>query len=141
MKDYLENYFAYKARIKALEIELRKQEDNEVKISGSNFELNGDIRPTGYMTNNIENQIINKSDKTIEIEEELEELRDIVELVDLALQILNYKERKVVDMYIMKKMDRNMVASALGYSEVNSITRISTAAIKKIERNLKMIEK
>ena len=141
MKDYLENYFAYKARIKALEIELRKQEDNEVKISGSNFELNGDIRPTGYMTNNIENQIINKSDKTIEIEKELEELRDIVELVDLALQILNYKERKVVDMYIMKKMDRNMVASALGYSEVNSITRISTAAIKKIERNLKMIEK
>ena len=141
MKEYLENYFAYKARIKALEIELRKQEDNEVKISGSNFELNGDIRPTGYMTNNIENQIINKSDKTIEIEKELEELRDIVELVDLALQILNYKERKVVDMYIMKKMDRNMVASALGYSEVNSITRISTAAIKKIERNLKMIEK
>ena len=141
MKEYLENYFAYKARIKVLEIELRKQEDNEVKISGSNFELNGDIRPTGYMTNNIENQIINKSDKTIEIEKELEELRDIVELVDLALQILNYKERKVVDMYIMKKMDRNMVASALGYSEVNSITRISTAAIKKIERNLKMIEK
>lgn len=141
MKEYLENYFAYKARIKVLEIELRKQEDNEVKISGSNFELNGDIRPTGYMTNNIENQIINKSDKIIEIEKELEELRDIVELVDLALQILNYKERKVVDMYIMKKMDRNMVASALGYSEVNSITRISTAAIKKIERNLKMIEK
>lgn len=137
MKEYLENYYKYKARIKKLRIDLKKELNKEAKVSGSNFEINGDIRPTGYMSNNIENQIISKTDKIKEIEDEIEELEDIIELVDEALKMLSYKERQVVEMAVMQDKDHSIVASALGYEQVNSITRIISGAIQKMEEIMK----
>lgn len=136
MKEYLENYFGYIARIKKIEIDLKKEYNKDAKISGSNFAVNGYIRPKGYMSNSSENQIINKTDKIIELEAEKEKLEDIVELVERALKILSYREEQVIRMAVMEGKDHKIVASALNYDEVNSITRVIQKAINKMEKIL-----
>lgn len=45
IKELLENYNNYLAQIKSKEYEIKKMELEEVSVSGSNFEVNGDIRP------------------------------------------------------------------------------------------------
>ncbi len=137
MKEYLENYYKYKARIKKIEIDLKKEYNKDAKISGSNFAINGDIRPKGYMTNSSENQVINKTDKIMELESEKEKLEDIIELVDSALKILSYKEEQVIRMAVMEGKDHKIVASALNYDEVNSVTRVIQKSINKMEKILK----
>ena len=45
IKEELENYNDYKSDIKRIDRDIAKLKLEEVTISGSNFEVNGDIRP------------------------------------------------------------------------------------------------
>ncbi len=45
MKELLENYNDFLAEIKTKKHKIKRLELEEVTISGSNFEINGDIRP------------------------------------------------------------------------------------------------
>lgn len=54
IKEELENYNNYLAEIKAKKYSIKKLELEEVTISGSNFSINGDIKPKGYMSSNVE---------------------------------------------------------------------------------------
>ena len=45
VKELLENYNNYLAEIKTKEYTIKKLELEEVSISGSNFDVNGDIKP------------------------------------------------------------------------------------------------
>ena len=45
MSELLDNYNKYLADIKTKEYAIKELELEEITISGSNFEINGDIRP------------------------------------------------------------------------------------------------
>lgn len=45
MRELLDNYNRYLADIKTKEYEIKKLELEEITISGSNFSINGDIKP------------------------------------------------------------------------------------------------
>lgn len=132
MKEYLEHYYEYKARIKKLRIDLKREQNKEAKVSGSNFEINGDIRPKGYMSNNIENQIISKTDKIKEIEHEIEELEDIIELVDNALKTLKNNDRIAVQMRFFDKLEYDTIATTLGIVDAEQKVRNAVIKMSKI---------
>lgn len=135
MKEELEKYGDYKCELKNLKRELRKEENREVKISGSNFAVNGDIRPKGYMSNNSENQIINKNDKIAEIKEKISDLEERIEIIDLALKTLKNNDRIAVEMRYFDKVSFDAIASTFGlstYKEAEQKVRNAVAKLDKI---------
>lgn len=136
MKEELENYNKYKLQIVQIDKAIRNEINKEAKISGSNFEINGDIRPTGYMTNNIENQIINKSDRIMELEEQKKDLELKIEIVDRALATLKSADRQAIEMRFFQKLEYNEISAALGIVKIEQ--KISNA-IKKLENNILIV--
>lgn len=98
IKDLLENYNNYTAEIKTKEHLIKKIELEEVTISGSNFEINGDIRPKGYMASNIENKIIKRQDKILILKKEIEELKSKIEMIDSYINTLDDYYRRVIEL-------------------------------------------
>lgn len=141
MKEELEKYNDYKCQLKMLEKELIKEQNREVKISGSNFEINGDIRPKGYMTNNIENQIISKTDKIKEIEENINDLKLRIEIIDLALKTLKNNDRIALQMKFIDKASDSAIASTLNLTDEKSANRKVRRALKKLDEKFININK
>lgn len=131
MKEELENYNQYKADLKKIEYELYKENRKEISISGSNFEINGDRRPEGYMSNNIEKQIINKSDKVSQLEDQKRELEYKIGIIDSALMTLKSTDRQAIEMRYFKKMEYNEISTKLG---ITKIEQKIYNAIKKMEK-------
>lgn len=134
MKEELERYNDYKCQLKVLEKELRKEQNKEAKISGSNFEINGDIRPKGYMSNNIENQIINKTDRIEEIEEKIADLKSRVEIIDYALKTLKNNDRIAIQMRFFDKLSYDTIANTLNLSDRKAAQKKVSIAIVNIEK-------
>ncbi len=106
VKEMLENYNNYLAEIKTKEYAIKKLELEEVSVSGSNFAVNGDIRPKGYMSSNTERKVINNTDKIAKLRKEIEELKEKVEMLNSLLNILKYKEKEILKLkYKDKKTD------------------------------------
>ena len=130
--------------MKVLEKELRKEQNKEAKISGSNFEINGDIRPKGYMSNNIENQIINKTDRIEEIEEKIADLKSRIEIIDYALKTLKNNDRIAIQMRFFDKLSYDTIANTLNLSDRKAAQKKVTIAIENIEKvinNVKLTKK
>ena len=134
MKEELERYNDYKCQLNVLEKELRKEQNKEAKISGSNFEINGDIRPKGYMSNNIENQIINKTDRIEEIEEKIADLKSRIEIIDYALKTLKNNDRIAIQMRFFDKLSYDTIANTLNLSDRKAAQKKVTIAIENIEK-------
>ena len=133
MKEELENYNQYKADLKKIEYELYKESKKEISIGGSNFEINGDRRPEGYISNNIEKQIINKSVKVSQLEDRKRELEYKIGIIDSALMTLKSTDRQAIEMRFFKKMEYNEISTKLG---ITKIEQKIYNAIKKMEKLL-----
>lgn len=123
----LENYNNYLAEIKTKEYAIKKLEVEEISISGSNFAINGDIKPKGYMTSNIEGKVIDNTDKIAKLKKEIEELKDKIEIVNGIMNTLKYNDKQLIKMYFIEKKNAKILASILNREETsiyNSIARI-----------------
>lgn len=129
----LENYNNYLAEIKTKEYAIKKLEVEEISISGSNFAINGDIKPKGYMTSNIEGKVIDNTDKIAKLKKEIEELKDKIEIVNRIMNTLKYNDKQLIKMYFIEKKNAKILASILNREETsiyNSISRI----LKKMDK-------
>lgn len=97
IKEELENYNNYLAEIKAKKYSIKKLELEEITISGSNFSINGDIKPKGYMSSNTEKKIIDNTDKINKLKKEIEKLQAKIEMIDGFINILNDDHRRVIE--------------------------------------------
>lgn len=123
----LENYNNYLVEIKTKEYAIKKLELEEINISGSNFTVNGDIKPKGYMTSNIEGKVIDNTDKIAKLKKEIEELKDKIEIVNRIMNTLKYNDKQLIKMYFIEKKNAKILASILNREETsiyNSISRI-----------------
>lgn len=123
----LENYNNYLVEIKTKEYAIKKLELEEINISGSNFTVNGDIKPKGYMTSNIEGKVIDNTDKIAKLKKEIEELKDKIEIVNRIMNTLKYNDKQLIKMYFIEKKNEKILASILNREETsiyNSISRI-----------------
>lgn len=133
IKEMLENYNNYLAEIKTKEYAIKKLEVEEINISGSNFTVNGDIKPKGYMTSNIEGKVIDNTDKIAKLKKEIEELKDKIEIVNRIMNTLKYNDKQLIKMYFIEKKNAKILASILNREETsiyNSISRI----LKKMDK-------
>lgn len=123
----LENYNNYLVEIKTKEYAIKKLELEEINISGSNFAINGDIKPKGYMTSNIEGKVIDNTDEIAKLKKEIEELKDKIEIVNRIMNTLKYNDKQLIKMYFIEKKNAKILASILNREETsiyNSIARI-----------------
>ena len=123
----LENYNNYLVEIKTKEYAIKKLEVEEISISGSNFAINGDIKPKGYMTSNIEGKVIDNTDEIVKLKKEVEELKDKIEIVNRIMNTLKYNDKQLIKMYFIEKKNAKILASILNREETsiyNSIARI-----------------
>ena len=83
------------------------------------------------MSNNIEKQIINKSDKVSQLEDQKRELEYKIGIIDSALMTLKSTDRQAIEMRFFKKMEYNEISTKLG---ITKIEQKIYNAIKKMEK-------
>jgi DNA-directed RNA polymerase specialized sigma subunit len=133
IKEELENYNNYLAEIKVKKYSIKKLELEEVTISGSNFSINGDIKPKGYMSSNVEKKVIDNTDKINRFKKEIEKLQAKIEMIDGFINILNDDHRRVIELrYKYNKSD-------LQISKIINLTK--RAVNKRANIALKILEK
>jgi len=98
IKELLENYNNYTAEIKTKEHLIKKIELEEVTISGTNFEINGDIRQKGYMSSTIENKLIKRQDKILILKKEIEEIRSKITMIDSYINTLDDYYKRLIEL-------------------------------------------
>ena len=138
MKELLENYNNYLAEIKTKEYAIKKLELEEVSISGSNFAVNGDIRPQGYMTSNTEGKIINNADKISKLRKEIDELKAKVDMIDSLLDTLNSFNKRLLELRFKRNLSLESIAGDCGRS-VKSIQRTLKNCINKLDKKCGII--
>lgn len=138
IKEMLENYMDYKAEIKTIEYRIKKIELEEVSISGANFQVNGDIRPQGYMASNTENKIIKNADRVRLLEKQKDELQAKIEMIDSLINTLKYSDRNLIKMLYIEKKDISIICNVLN-RESNSIYNSVSRIISDIEKIYKSV--
>lgn len=134
MKEELKKYNNYKYTLKVLKRKLRIELNKDANIGGSNFEINGYIRSTGYMSNNIENQIIKKTDKIEQIEEQIKDLEERIDIIDSLLKTLKNNDRIAIQMRFFDRLTYDIIARTLGLSSYKEAEQKIRHAILKIDK-------
>lgn len=117
VEDLLNSYNDYKAEIKTKQLLINKIELEDIKINGSNFEINGDIRPKGYMTSNVENKIINRQDEILVLKKEINELELKIEVIENLINTLSDYHREIADLKYKYNKNDNQIATIMKREE------------------------
>lgn len=133
MKEELEKYNDYIADIKKIDRDIAKLKREEVAIGGSNFEINGDIKPKGYMANTIEKKIINNADKIRDLELQKAEKQAQLNYIDSLLNTLKYDERNLLKMYYIERKNILRISK--------EIQKTEKTIFRKLKKSLEKIEK
>lgn len=130
------NYIAERSKI-IYKIIHKKRIKDDPDISGSNFKVNGDIRPAGYMENYTEDKIIEKNDEITDLENQLKELNARIEMIDDILKILRpFCQELIKDKYFNKMTeeeiakDRKRPSKSIHRTIKNSINKMNKLYIK-----------
>lgn len=138
MRELLDNYNNYLAEIKKKNHAIKKLELEEVTISGSNFAVNGDLRPKGYMTSNLEKKVIDNADKINKLKKEIEELQAKIEMIDSLLDTLNSFNKRLLELRFKRNLSLESIAGDCGRS-VKSIQRTLKNCISKLDKKCGII--
>ena len=136
MREELDKYNDYLADIKRIERDIVKLRKEEISLNGSNFAVNGYIRPKGYMTSNIENKVINNADKIERLKIDKSELEAKINYIDSLLNTLKYDERNLLRMYYIEKKNMSIIQSVYK-READSIHKSITTYINKLDKKFK----
>lgn len=133
VREDLDNYKRYVVRSKKIDEEIADLKYEDTIINGNNFEVNGDIKPQGFMSSNIEKKIISNVDKIKELEAEKEKIETHINYLDSLINTLDDDKRRVVELrYKYNKTD-------LQISKIINITK--RAVNKRVNIALKILEK
>lgn len=133
VRELLENYNNYLAEIKTKKYQIKKLELEEISINGSNFKVNGDIKPKGYMISNIENKKIDNIDKINKLKKELEELEAKIGMIDSLLNTLNSFNKRLLELRYKNILSIESIAGDIG-RDVPSVSRTINNCIKKMNK-------
>ncbi len=133
VKEMLDNYMGYKAGIKIKENKIKEIEQEEISVSSPNLEVNGDIKPKGYVKSNDEEKIVKNIDTVNKLKKEIEELQAKIDIVDSLVATLKHTEKNLIKMYYYEKKDPKIIANILG-RETNSIHNSISNIIDKMEK-------
>ena len=138
IEDMLENYNEYLAQMKTIDHEIAKIELEEVSISGSNFAINGDIRPKGYMASNTENKVIKNVDRIKLLEKQKKELKAKVEMIDSLLNTLDDYHKEIIELRYKENKKPLQIASIL-YRTKRAINKELRFALDELDEKYKKV--
>lgn len=127
IKEELEKYNDYISDIKKIESKIANLKYEEVSIAGSNFNINGDIKPKGYMTSNIEKKVINNTDKIVELEAKKDKVKKHIDYLDSLINTLSDYHREITDLKYKYNKTNSQIATIMKREE-----RTIRKALKKI---------
>lgn len=133
IKEMLENYNIYTSEIGVKEHKIKKLELEEISMSGSNFSVNGDIRPQGYMSSNIERKVIDNTDKINKLKAEIEEIKYKIDMIDGLIKTLIPFNQRIIEMRYKAKLSLESIAGDIG-RDVPSVSRTINNCILKMEK-------
>lgn len=108
IKEMLENYMDYIADIKTKQNELKKieLERENPSVSSPNYEINGDIRPQGFVSSKLEKESIKNIDKERILLKEIDELQSRIEMLNSLINTLSDYHRQLIELrYKYNKKD------------------------------------
>ncbi len=98
IREELEKYNDYKSDIRRIDRDIANLKLEEVTISGSNFEVNGDIKPKGFMSSNVEKKVINNADKIKELEAQKNKIQAHIDYLDSLINTLDDYHRRIIEL-------------------------------------------
>ena len=133
IKEMLENYMSYKAEIKAKEHLIKKIEFEEVSISSPNLEVNGDIRPKGFVSSNLENKVIKNVDKVNILKKEINELQAKIDMLDSLINTLSDYHRQIIELKYKYNKSAQQIGTIVyrGKRAINKQLKIALALLDK----------
>ena len=138
IKKELENYNNYLAEIKTIEYKIKKLEKEEVAISGSNFEVNGDIKGKGYKASNTENKIIKNVDKIELLKKRKEEIQAKIDMLDSYINILDDYHRRILELKYKYNKSSAQIGTIL-YRTKRTINKELKISLETLEGKFKRI--
>ena len=117
IKEELEKYNDYISDIKKIESKIANLKYEEVSIAGSNFNINGDIKPKGYMTSNIEKKVINNTDKIVELEAQKYKIKKHIDYLDSLINTLSDYHREITDLKYKYNKTNSQIATIMKREE------------------------
>lgn len=129
----LYNYNVTKAEIKNINLEIEYMKNNYGELNSISYEER--IKPTNKFSSIVENEFINKDYeiKKLENKKRLKELE--IEKVNIALSVLDERERIIVEMRYFEKYNNKQVAAKVYLSDEYT-SKVNNRAINKIAKLL-----
>ena len=88
------------------------------------------------MSSNIENKVIDNTDKINKLKKEIEELKAKIDMVDTYINTLKSNNRKVIIKYFIEKEEIKKIADDINRTE-KTVTRKLSNSIKYLEKMYK----
>ena len=110
LKKYKENKARYKLKLREKERILKQLEEiREVKVKSSATQINGDIRSKNSISDKVGNYASENTDREKNLkqelealEKEIEELKGMIEDIDIRLEVLNKLEKLILIEYYVE---------------------------------------
>lgn len=132
MEERLLNYNKLIADIKELKWKIKRLENKEVQASGPMLEVTG-IKPQGYKSSSLENEVVKKVDIIELLKKELEEKEAEKECIDAKLNILKPIERRAIELKFFKKLSDEAIQATINRDAQSTISRLIKRALNKMQ--------
>lgn len=140
IKEELDKYNDYKSYIKSIDRDIAELKLEDITISGSNFEVNGDIKPKGFMSSNIEKKVIKNADKIRELEAKKNKIQAHIDYLDSLINTLDELEKRVIELKYKKNYNLTEISKKI-YRARSNVYDIHDRAIQKMDKKLKKRQK
>lgn len=132
MEERLLNYNKLIADIKELKWKIKRLENKEVQASGPMLEVTG-IKPQGYKSSSLENEVVKKVDSIELLKKELEEKEAEKEYIDAKLNMLKPIERRAIELKFFKKLSDGAIQATINRDAQSTISRLIKRALNKMQ--------
>lgn len=132
MEERLLNYNKLIADIKELKWKIKRLENREVQAGGPMLEVTG-IKPQGYKSSSLENEVVKKVDGIELLKKELEEKEAEKEYIDAKLNILKPLERRTIELKFFKKLSDEAIQATINRNAQSTISRLIKRALNKMQ--------
>lgn len=132
MEERLLNYNKLIADIKELKWKIKRLENKEVQASGPMLEVTG-IKPQGYKSSSLENEVVKKVDSIELLKKELEEKEAEKEYIDAKLNMLKPIERRAIELKFFKKLSDGAIQVTINRDAQSTISRLIKRALNKMQ--------
>lgn len=132
MEEKLIGYNKLIADIKEIKWKIKKIENREARASGGVLDVTG-VRPQGFKSSAVENEVVEKVDSIEKLRRELAEKEAEKEYIEAKLNLLTPLERRVIELKYFKNLSDEGIQKTVDRNAQSTISRIIKRSLKKMQ--------